>query len=104
MNTHSLSNRVAWDTMPPRDLSATIPRLDALVRMRQLVPSKALRGMHSWGPAAVAVSIIPFLPLVDPPVEWFLDWAFNHKVRVIGGYSLASPVSQGCACPVASCH
>lgn len=43
----------------------------------------ALRGMHSWGPAAVAVSIIPFLPLVDPPVEWFLDRAFQHKVRVI---------------------
>jgi hypothetical protein len=36
--------------------------------------------VHSWGPAAVAVSIIPFLPLIDPPVERLLDWVFHHKV------------------------
>ena len=35
---------------------------------------------RSWGPSIVALAIIPFLPLVDGPVESAVDWAFDHAM------------------------
>ena len=34
-----------------------------------------------WGPSAVALAIIPLLPLADDPIEKAVDSLFDHRVR-----------------------
>lgn len=34
----------------------------------------------TWGSSIIALSIIPFLPIVDEPIEEALDWVFDHAV------------------------
>jgi len=36
--------------------------------------------MRRWGPSAVALCLIPFLPLVDEPVERAVDYVFDHMI------------------------
>lgn len=36
--------------------------------------------VRNWGPSAVALTIIPFLPLVDETVEEVVDWVFEHTL------------------------
>lgn len=36
--------------------------------------------LKTWGSSIVALSIIPFLPLVDEPIEEAVDWVFDHVV------------------------
>lgn len=38
-----------------------------------------LRVMRMWGPSAIGLALIPFLPtFVDHPIEKAVDYAFNH--------------------------
>ena len=37
--------------------------------------------VRRWGPSAVALSIIPGLPLADGPIESAIDYLFEHRVR-----------------------
>lgn len=37
--------------------------------------------LKRWGPSAVALAIIPALPIADEPIEKFIDWVFDHRVR-----------------------
>lgn len=36
--------------------------------------------LRNWGSSGVALCIIPFLPMVDGPVEMVVDWLFDHMV------------------------
>jgi len=36
--------------------------------------------LRTWGASIVALSIIPFLPMVDEPIEEGVDWMFDHVV------------------------
>lgn len=35
---------------------------------------------RTWGSSIIALSIIPFLPIVDEPIEEAIDWCFDHVV------------------------
>jgi fission process protein 1 len=36
--------------------------------------------VRQWGPSAVGLGIIPFLPLVDEPIEGVVDWIFGGHI------------------------
>ena len=40
--------------------------------------------VRRWGPSAVALAIIPALPLVDEPIERMIDMLFDNRVRCPG--------------------
>lgn len=39
---------------------------------------EAMPRVHRYGPTAVGLAIIPFLPILDPPAEHILDFAFDR--------------------------
>lgn len=48
--------------------------------------------LRRWGPSAIGLSLIPFLPLVDEPIEKTVDWIFGghiapHKRDKGGGWA-----------------
>ena len=46
---------------------------------KRLFKSMSNTALRHWGPSLVALCIIPFLPIVDEPVEQAVDWLFDHR-------------------------
>merc|ERR1712232_91301 len=45
---------------------------------KHLFRASASAFARAWGPSMVALVIIPFLPMVDEPVEAAVDYLFDH--------------------------